>query len=99
MARNKNWEPIFDRLIELREKENIRFKIMIQVDTQCHKIPNFVEKAAAAGCNRVFIGMESISPENLAAAKKFQNRISEYRTLLQEWRSRKVITHAGYILG
>lgn len=99
MARNKNWEPIFDRLIELRQKEGIRFKIMIQVDTQCHKIPNFIEKAAKAGCNRVFIGMESVSPENLAAAKKFQNRISEYRTLLQEWRSRKVITHAGYILG
>ncbi len=99
MARNKNWEAIFDRLIELRRTAGIRFKIMIQVDTQCHKIPNFVEKAAKAGCNRVFIGMESVSPENLAAAKKFQNRISEYRTLLQAWRSRKVITHAGYILG
>jgi radical SAM superfamily enzyme YgiQ (UPF0313 family) len=99
MARNKNWEPIFDRLIELREKEGIRFKIFIQVDTQCHKITNFVEKAARAGVNRAFIGMESISPENLAAAKKFQNRISEYRTLLQAWRAHKVITYAGYILG
>lgn len=99
MSRNKNWESIFDRLIEMREKEKLRFKLFIQVDTQCHKIPGFIEKAARAGCNRVFIGMESISPENLAAAKKFQNRISEYRVMLQAWRSRGVITHAGYILG
>jgi len=47
----------------------------------------------------VFIGMESIAPENLAAAKKYQNNIKEYRRMLLEWRKRKVITHAGYILG
>ena len=99
MARNKNWEAIFDRLIELREKEGIRVRILIQVDTQCHKIPGFIEKAAAAGCNRVFIGMESVNPENLVAAKKFQNNIHEYRKMLQAWRDQKVITHAGYILG
>lgn len=99
MSRNKNWESIFDRLIELREKEKLKFKLFIQVDTQCHRIPRFIEKATRAGANRVFIGMETISPENLAAAKKFQNRISEYRTMLQAWRAHKVITHAGYILG
>ena len=99
MARNKNWESIFDRLIQLREQEGLRFKLLIQVDTMCHKIPGFIEKAARAGCTRVFIGMESISPENLIAAKKFQNRITEYRTMLQAWRAQKVTTHAGYILG
>jgi pyruvate-formate lyase-activating enzyme len=98
MARNKNWESIFDRLIKLRE-EGIRLKLFIQVDTQSHKIPNFIEKAAQAGCNRVFIGMESVSPENLKAAKKYQNNIQEYRKMLQKWRNNGVITHAGYILG
>lgn len=99
MARNKNWESIFDRLIELREKEGIKLKLFIQADTQCHKIPNFIEKAARAGCNRVFIGMESVSPENLKAANKYQNNIGEYRRMLQKWRSNGVITYAGYILG
>ncbi len=99
MARNKNWEAIFDRLIELREQEGIRVKFLIQVDTMCHKIPNFIEKATRAGCGRVFIGLENINPENLKAAKKFQNRIGEYRAMLQAWRSRGVITYAGYILG
>ena len=99
MARNTNWEAIFDRLIELRESEGLRVKFIIQVDTLCHKIPNFIDKAARAGCNRVFIGLENINPENLAASKKFQNKITEYRVMLQAWRKHRVVTYAGYILG
>lgn len=99
MARNKNWEAIFDRLIHLREVEGINAKFVIQVDTMCHKIPNFIEKAARAGCHRVFIGLENINPENLEAANKRQNKITEYRQMLQAWRSRGVVTYAGYILG
>jgi hypothetical protein len=99
MARNRNWESIFDRLIWLREKEKLPLRFTIQVDTQCHKVPRFIEKAARAGCSRVFIGMESINSENLTAAKKVQNHVSEYRTMLQAWRSRGVLTYAGYILG
>lgn len=100
LARNKNWEPIFDRLIALREQEGwIHLKLMIQVDTQCHKVPRFIEKAVRAGCTRVFIGMESVNPENLAASRKSHNHVDEYRTMLQAWRSRGVLTQAGYILG
>jgi radical SAM superfamily enzyme YgiQ (UPF0313 family) len=98
-ARNKNWEAIFDRLIALRESEGLRFQFIMQVDTQCYKIPRFIEKAARAGCSRVFIGMESVNPENLAAANKHQNHVNQYRTMLQAWRAQKVITVAGYILG
>jgi radical SAM superfamily enzyme YgiQ (UPF0313 family) len=98
-GRNKNWEPIFDRLIEMREKEGLKFKLLIQVDTLSHKIPGFVEKARAAGTNRVFIGLENINPENLAGAGKGHNRITEYRSMLQAWRDAGAITFAGYILG
>jgi len=98
-ARNRNWEAILDRLIALREEEGARLKFTMQVDMMCHKIPRFVEKATRAGCTRVFLGLENINPENLAAAGKRQNKIEEYRTMLQAWRSRHVITYAGYILG
>jgi len=98
-ARNKNWEAIFDRLIDLRENGGLRFQFIMQVDTQCHKIPRFIDKAARAGCSRVFLGMESVSPENLAAAKKHQNHVGQYRTMLQAWRVHGIITVAGYILG
>jgi radical SAM superfamily enzyme YgiQ (UPF0313 family) len=100
LARNKNWEPIFDRLIKLREQEGwIHLKLMIQVDTQCHKVPGFIDKAVRAGCTRVFIGMESVNPENLAASGKHHNHVHEYRVMLQAWRTRGVLTQAGYILG
>ncbi|MFQ5881154.1 MAG: B12-binding domain-containing radical SAM protein [Candidatus Methylomirabilales bacterium] len=98
-ARNKNWEPIFDRLAELRERENLPLSLIIQVDTLCHKIPNFVEKSKRAGVSRVFIGLENINPDNLMAAKKHQNRITEYRKMLQAWRNQCILTYAGYILG
>ncbi|MGB6968578.1 MAG: radical SAM protein, partial [Methyloceanibacter sp.] len=98
-ARNKEWEAIFDRLIELREKERIPLGLMIQVDTLCHKIKNFVEKAKRAGVTRVFIGLENINPDNLTAAKKRQNKITEYRKMLLAWKAQGIITLAGYILG
>ena len=99
MARNANWEAIFDRMIQLRQGEGLDIKFVIQVDTQCHKIPGFIDKAARAGVNSVFIGIENINPENLAACRKFQNRITEYRRVLQAWRSYGVLTIAGFILG
>jgi hypothetical protein len=72
---------------------------MIQVDTLCHRIPNFVAKAKRAGVTRVFIGLENINPDNLASAKKRQNKITEYRSMLLAWRAQGIMTLAGYILG
>ncbi|MBV8523150.1 MAG: radical SAM protein [Acetobacteraceae bacterium] len=98
-ARNKDWEAIFDRLILLRERDGLRLKLTIQVDTLCHRIPRFIEKAARAGVMRVFIGLESINPESLASAKKKQNRIAEYRQMLLAWKQARVVIYAGYIIG
>jgi radical SAM superfamily enzyme YgiQ (UPF0313 family) len=98
-ARNEEWEAIFDRLIELREIHGIPLGLMIQVDTLCHKIDNFIVKAKRAGVTRVFIGLENVNPDNLAAAKKRQNKITEYRKMLLAWKVQGIITLAGYILG
>jgi len=98
-ARNREWEAIFDRLIELREKAGIPLGLLVQVDTLCHKIPNFVEKAKRAGVTRVFIGLENVNPDNLEAAKKRQNKITEYRKMLLAWKAQGIMTLAGYILG
>jgi Radical SAM superfamily len=98
-ARNRNWEPILDRLIDLRERQGFNIRLLIQVDTLCHRIPNFIEKAARAGCTAIFLGLENINPESLMGAKKRQNKIWEYREMLLAWRAQKVMTYAGYILG
>ena len=99
LARNRNWEACFDRLIELKEKEGLTVRLQVQVDTLCHRIPNFIEKSVKAGVDMVFVGMENINPDNLIAAKKNQNKITEYREMFQQWKKHPVIVTAGYILG
>ena len=98
-ARNAEWEAIFDRLARLREVDGIPLGLMIQVDTMCHRIPNFIEKAKLAGVTRVFIGLENINPDNLMASKKRQNKIIEYRKMLLAWKAQNVFVYAGYIIG
>jgi len=98
-ARNKDWEAILDRIIHLKEVDKLKLGFLIQVDTLCHKLPNFIEKCARAGVRRVFIGLENINPDNLAAAHKRQNKITEYRKMLLAWKEAKIITYCGYITG
>jgi radical SAM superfamily enzyme YgiQ (UPF0313 family) len=98
-ARNSKWREIFEILIQLREQERIPIRFMIQADTQSHKIPDFISLAARAGCTQVFIGMESINPQNLKAVGKIQNKVSDYVDLIAAWRQAKIATHAAYILG
>jgi hypothetical protein len=98
-ARNTDWEKIFDRLIQMREQEKLHIKFMIQVDTMCHRLPHFIEKAGRAGVRRVFIGLESINTESLVGARKKQNKIAEYRKMLLDWKRAGATVFAGYIMG
>ena len=98
-ARNQRWEELCDRMIKMKIDEGMDIGFTIQVDTLCHKIPNFIEKATKGGARRIFIGLENINPDNLIGAKKRQNKITDYREMLQKWRAHGALTFAGYILG
>ncbi len=97
-ARNSQWEAIFDRLIALRS-QGLVLQLVIQADTQSHRIPRFIDKARQAGVTRVFMGLESIDPQALKGAHKGQNKITDYRAMLQAWHAAGVLTYSGYILG
>ena len=96
-VRKKLWRETFDALIRLRE-EGIKISFMMQVDL-ARKPKDFVQLAAKAGCTQVFIGMESVNPENLKAEGKGQNHVDEYRQIIQEWHDVDVAVHTGYIIG
>ncbi|WP_286202980.1 B12-binding domain-containing radical SAM protein [Rhizobium lusitanum] len=98
-ARNRNWEAYCDRLIELREREGLEVRLLIQVDTMAHRIPGFIDKVVQAGVRLIFIGLENINPDNLEAAKKRQNRIEEYREMVLDWKRHPVVVSCGYIIG
>ena len=99
-ARNKNWEAIFDRLIAVREEPgNSEITYTIQIDTQAHKIPRFLEKAGRAHVITAFVGLENVNPDNLMSAKKRQNKITDYREMLLACKRNGMLTWGGYILG
>ena len=97
-ARKKFWRETFETLIRLREEEGIKITFMMQVDL-ARKPKDFVPLAARAGCTQVFIGMESVNPENLKAEGKKQNNVDEYKDIIKEWHDAGIVVHAGYIVG
>lgn len=97
-ARNKQWEPLVDRLIALRD-EGLKIDFIIQVDTLAHRIPHFIDKVCAAGASEIFIGLENINSDNLEHTKKRQNRVEEYREMFLAWKKHRVFIVCGYIIG
>jgi radical SAM superfamily enzyme YgiQ (UPF0313 family) len=96
-ARKKLWRETFQEIIKLRE-DGLDVSFMMQVDL-AKKPKNFVQLAAKAGCTQVFIGMESVNPQNLEAEGKKQNKVEEYRDIIKEWHDAGVLVHTGYIIG
>jgi len=96
-ARKKLWRETFETLIRLR-REGIKVSFMMQVDL-ARKPKDFVRLAAEAGCTQVFIGMESVNPQNLKAEGKTQNKVDEYVDIIREWHDAGVVVHTGYIIG
>jgi radical SAM superfamily enzyme YgiQ (UPF0313 family) len=96
-ARKKLWRETFDEIIKLRD-EGLDVSFMMQVDL-AKKPKDFVSLAARAGCTQVFIGMESVNPQNLEAEGKKQNKVEEYRSIIKEWHDAGILVHTGYIIG
>ena len=96
-ARKKLWRETFEEIIKLR-KDSIKISFMMQVDL-ARKPKDFVQLAAQAGCSQVFIGMESVNPQNLKAEGKGQNHVEEYRNIIKEWHDHGIVVHTGYIIG
>ena len=101
LARNPRWRELFAGLANLREEEKIPFTFMMQSDLAAQKMRggDFFVLAARAGCRQVFFGVESVNRENLRSQEKFQNRVTEYKDLIEHCHSVGIACHAGYILG
>lgn len=97
--RNPRWREILEALAKMRETEGLDIKFTIQVDAQSDRDPDFIPLAVRAGCAQIFVGMESINPDALAAVGKNQNIVARYQKLFLAWKKYGVQTMAGYILG
>src|SRR6185436_13829934 len=63
-ARNPYWKDILLGLIQLRT-EGLEFTFMVEADLVAWKIPDFIDHLAQAGCNQVFMGVETVRQETL----------------------------------
>ncbi|HLH76643.1 MAG TPA: radical SAM protein [Candidatus Binataceae bacterium] len=128
--RSPRWDEILTGMVEVK-KEFPRLSFMMQVDVDASCFANvaedekssakharsqrFVELAARAGCYQAFVGIESLNPENLNHATKYQNTedrnhrlaaeesrarlLNKYRRVVDNWHKVGISVHAGYMLG
>jgi radical SAM superfamily enzyme YgiQ (UPF0313 family) len=128
--RSPRWEEILTGLAELKkEYPKLSFMMQVDVDASCYanlepgetegakhrRSRRFVELAAQAGCYQAFVGIESLNPDNLNFATKFQNTddrkhkltleaarahvIRKYHRVVDNWHKFGISVHAGYMLG
>jgi radical SAM superfamily enzyme YgiQ (UPF0313 family) len=128
--RSPRWEEILTGLVEVKkEYPKLSFMMQVDVDASCYanvapgetetakhrRSRRFTELAAAAGCYQAFVGIESLNPDNLNFATKYQNTddrqhkgkldelrahvIDKYRRVVENWHKVGVSVHAGYMLG
>ena len=97
-ARNRNWEPIFDRMIEMREKEGLSTALP---DPGRHAVPPDSEFHRKGGARRLQPGLHRIRKHQSREPASHQEKAESGHRVSQDVpriRS-KVITYAGYILG
>ncbi len=128
--RSPRWEEILTGMAEVKKTHpKLSFMMQVDVDASCYadvaegekegakhnRSRRFVELARKAGCYQAFVGIESLSPENLNYATKYQNTddkrqvlaheesqrrvLSKYRRVVDNWHKVGVSVHAGYMLG
>jgi radical SAM superfamily enzyme YgiQ (UPF0313 family) len=98
-ARNPAWPQVTEIMIRLSKELEVEWNASIQADLLSTRIKGFVDSCRQAGVKRVFLGMESVRADNIAAAGKGQNKIHQMRDSVMAWKRAGIITMAGYIIG
>jgi len=60
---------------------------------------NLIEKAAAAGLRSLFVGFETLSPENLKSSNKKQNIGRNYQEAIQRLHSLGIMINGSFVFG
>lgn len=70
-----------------------------QCSTTILKDPTLVDQMAESGCQRMFIGFESISQRNLKKVGKGFNKVTHYRDVIRLFRNAGIWIQASIIFG
>jgi len=84
---------LFTKLIPLKKQWASQASITIARDEELLKL------AAQSGCVSLFLGIESLSEENLRSVRKSFNKVSEYEDSLKKIHDHGIMVLAGLIFG
>jgi len=85
-------------LLRAMINEKFKFSWSTQVRADIAKDTELVELMRAAGCETVYIGFESINPENLKSMKKEQS-VEEIKTAISILNKNKIQVHGMFVFG
>lgn len=94
--------PIYKELVGMLIKLNQELKGKLYVFAQLDAMPNIVEEApilAKAGVRQVFLGIETLDPDILAAEGKGHNKPESYHKIVEAFHKHGILIHAGWMVG
>jgi radical SAM superfamily enzyme YgiQ (UPF0313 family) len=86
-------KELFTRLRPLKKKWASQASITLARD------PELLRLAAESGCVSLFLGIESLSPDNLKEVNKAFNRVSQYEDEIKALHDYDIMILAGFIFG
>ena len=95
LAANRKW---FGELLEAMIKHRIRLKWSAQVRVEISRDIEILKLMKRAGCETLFIGIESINPETLLAMNKHQSP-DDIREAIKQFRAQGLNVHGMFIMG
>jgi len=86
-------KELFSKMVPLRKKWFSQCSIAIASDDELLRL------ASDSGCHGMFIGLESISQDNLSDCNKNFNRASDYLRAIKKIHSKEIGVFAGIVFG
>ena len=94
IAGNRRYaKELFEKLRPLKKKWASQASITLSRD------PELLRLAAESGCVSLFVGIESLSAENLKAVNKSFNRVQEFEEAIRAIHDHDIMLLAGFIFG
>lgn len=95
----KNAKKILRALRDWNREKKKPMSFVTQLSIDIAKDDEFLELAAEAGLNRVFIGIETPNEESLKEVKKFQNLKSDLNEDVKKFHQHGILVLSGCVVG
>lgn len=83
----------------MKELKALKVKWNAAVSINVVNIPGMLDDMADSGCQGLFIGFESISPESVDSVHKVQNNVEAYEHAIEEIHKRGIMINASFVFG